>query len=175
MARCFQLQDGIAVLELDRVLNTTPEELDRHRVGLRTARQNRLELIARSTGQLLARLDAAATAANAKVLLNPTSSRSLVTSRNHVTSAVVDFHGRLGIERLLRSVRARAWTDAAAQVRDRALETGAEGVDAAWKIGKETGGRAFSAMGRLGGSLAGSLTERAKRQLGDGSEGGAKR
>ncbi|BAL88613.1 hypothetical protein AMIS_33930 [Actinoplanes missouriensis 431] len=157
------------------MLNTTPEELNRHRVGLRTARQNRLELIARSTGQLLARLDAAATAANAKVLLNPTSSRSLVHSRNHVTNAVVDFHGRLGIERLLRSVRARAWTDAAAQARDRALETGAEGVDAAWKIGKETGGRAFSAMGRLGGSLA----ERAKRQLGDGSgdgaEGGAKR
>ncbi|MEU4560993.1 hypothetical protein AB0F72_21650 [Actinoplanes sp. NPDC023936] len=163
LARCFQLQDGIAVLELDRVLNTTPEELDRHRLALRTARQNRLELISHSTGQLLARLDAAATTANAKVLLNPASSRSLVHSRNHVTSAVVDFDGRLGIDRLRRSLRARAWTDAAAEVRDRALETGAEGVDVAWKFGKETGGRAFSAMGRLGGSLA----ERAMRQLGD--------
>jgi hypothetical protein len=31
LARYFQLQDAIAVLELDRVLDASPEELDRHR------------------------------------------------------------------------------------------------------------------------------------------------
>jgi rRNA processing protein Krr1/Pno1 len=30
LARCFQLQDAIAVLELDRVLDASPEELDGH-------------------------------------------------------------------------------------------------------------------------------------------------
>ena len=60
LARCFQLQDAIAVLELDRVLDASPEELDRHRLALRAARQNRLELISRSTERLMARMDAAA-------------------------------------------------------------------------------------------------------------------
>ena len=72
LARCFQLQDAIAVLELDRVLDASPEELDGHRLGLRAARQNRLELISRSTERLMARMDAAAGTANAKVLLHPT-------------------------------------------------------------------------------------------------------
>jgi hypothetical protein len=38
LARCFQLHDAIAVLELDRVLDATPDELDRHRLALRVCR-----------------------------------------------------------------------------------------------------------------------------------------
>jgi hypothetical protein len=34
LARCFQLQDALAVLELDRVLDASPDELDQHRLGL---------------------------------------------------------------------------------------------------------------------------------------------
>jgi hypothetical protein len=37
LARCFQLQGAIAVLELDRVLDASPEELDGHRLGLKPA------------------------------------------------------------------------------------------------------------------------------------------
>ena len=69
LARCFQLQDAIAVLELDRVLDASPDELDRHRLALRTARDNRMVLISRSTAGLMARMDAAAGTANSKVLL----------------------------------------------------------------------------------------------------------
>lgn len=43
LARTFQLQDGLAVLELDRVRDASPEELDAHRVGLTAARRNRRE------------------------------------------------------------------------------------------------------------------------------------
>ena len=86
LARCFQLQDAIAVLELDRVLDASPEELDGHRLGLRAARQNRLELISRSTERLMARMDAAAGTANTKVLLHPTTSPAVVQSSNHVAS-----------------------------------------------------------------------------------------
>ncbi|MEV4455041.1 hypothetical protein [Microbispora sp. NPDC049633] len=174
LARCFQLQDAIAVLELDRVLDTSPEELDRHRLGLRAARRNRLDLISRSTGRLMARMEAAAGTANAKVLLHPTASRAVVHSSDQVAIAVVDFHGRLGIERDRRSLEARRWADAAAEardkvletgaeVRDKVLETGAEGVDVARQLGNETLDRARSVTGKLSSGIA----ERALRRRGD--------
>lgn len=170
LARCFQLQDAIAVLELDRVLEASQEELDEHRLALRAARQNRLELISRCTERLLARMQAAAAAANTKVLLHPTTVRALVQSSNHVSTAVVDFHGRLGIERDRQSMEARRWADAAVEVRDKVLETGAEGLDVAVQLGTETFGRARSVMGRLSSEIA----ERALRQRGD-AEGAPKR
>lgn len=43
LARCFALHDAVAVLELDRVLDASPHELDRHRLGLKSARRDRLE------------------------------------------------------------------------------------------------------------------------------------
>jgi len=163
LARCFQLQDAIAVLELDRVLDASPDELDRHRLALRTARNNRLELISRSTERLMARMDTAAGTANTKVLLHPTTSRDVVHSSNHVANAVVDFHGRLGIERGRQSMEARRWADAATDVRDKALETGADGVDAARRLGNETLDRAKSGTGKL----SSRITERALRRRRD--------
>lgn len=94
LARCFQLQDAVAVLELDRVLDASPDELEEHRVAIRVARQNSLELISRSTERLMTRMDTAARTANAKVLLNPTTSRAVVHSTNHVEATVADFIGR---------------------------------------------------------------------------------
>ncbi|WP_431951187.1 hypothetical protein [Actinacidiphila sp. bgisy167] len=166
LARCFQLQDAIAVLELERVLDAAPDELDRHRLGLRVARKRRLELISRSTERLLARLSAAAGTANAKVLLHPTASRDVVASSNHVESSVVDFHGRLGIERGRQSWEARRWVDAAEEVKDKVLEKGAERVDAARRLGSGTLGRAKSATDKLSSGIA----ERALRRRGDDEE-----
>ncbi|MFJ4908018.1 hypothetical protein ACIQCR_22220 [Streptomyces sp. NPDC093249] len=166
LARCFQLQDGIAVLELDRVLDTAPDELDRHRLGVRAARQNRLDLISQSTESLMARMNTAAGTANAKVLLHPTASREVVHARNHVESTVVDFHGRLGIKCDPHSLTAKRWMDAAVEVRDKALDRGAEGVDSARRLGNETLDRARSATGRLSGGIAG----RALRRRGDDTE-----
>ncbi|GII83731.1 hypothetical protein Ssi03_17210 [Sphaerisporangium siamense] len=163
LARCFQLQDAIAVLELDRVLDTSPEELDQHRLGLRAARQNRLELILRCTERLMARMDAAAVTANTKVLLYPAKSRAVVHSSDHVAVSVVDFHGRLGIERGRQSLEARRWADAAAEVRDKVLEAGAESIDTARHLGNETLDRARSVTGRLSSGIA----ERALRLRGN--------
>lgn len=117
LARCFQLQDAIAVLELDRVLETSPEELDGHRLGLKAVRKDRLELIARSTERLMARMDAAVGTANTKVLMHPAKAPAVVQSSNHLSIAIVDFHGRLGIERARRSSEARRWADAAKEVK----------------------------------------------------------
>lgn len=142
LARSFQLQDAIAVIELDRVLDAAPDDLDEHRLGLKAARQHRLELIQRSTERLMARMDAAATAANRKVLLHPASARDVVLSSNHVGIAVGDFHGRLGIEGGRQPLEARRWADAVIQVRSRALETGADGADVVRRLGNEALDRA---------------------------------
>jgi hypothetical protein len=163
LARCFQLQDAIAVLELDRVLDASPDDLDRHRLGLRAARNNRLELISRSTERLMARMDAAAGVANTKVLLHPSTSREVVASSNDVANAVVEFHGRLGIEGGRQTLAARQWVDAATDVRDKALDAGADSVDAARRLGGETFGRAKSATGGLSSRIA----ERALRRRKD--------
>ena len=166
LARCFQLHDAVAVLELDRVLDVSPDELDRHRLALRAARQNRMELISRSTERLMARVDAAVGTANTKVLLHPTASPAVVHSGNHVAIAVVDFHGRLGIERGRQALDARRWVDAAAEARDKVLETGAEGVNAARRLGHETVGRARSVTGKVSSGIA----ERVLRRRGDHEE-----
>ncbi|MFC4913236.1 hypothetical protein [Actinomadura gamaensis] len=160
LARSFQLQDAIAVLELDRVLDTSPEELDGHRLGLKTARQNRLEHISRSTEHLVGRMVAAAAKANDKVLLHPTKSPAVVESSNHVVAGIDAFHARLGIESGRRSSETRRWAKAAAEARDRALETGAKGVDAARSRGTETLDRA----GLVKGKLSSGIAERKRRR-----------
>jgi rRNA processing protein Krr1/Pno1 len=159
LARCFQLQDAIAILELDRVLDASPDELDAHRLGLKEARQNRLGHISRSTERLLVRMDAAATAANAKVLFHPTRSPAVVESSNHVAAGVHDFHGRLGIESGRQASDARRWTDAASEARDKALDTGAKSLGAARTLGTETLDRA----GSVGTKLTSGLADRARR------------
>jgi hypothetical protein len=165
LARCYQLQSAVAVLELDRVLDASPDELDQHRIALRITRQNRLDLISVSTERLLTRMEAATRAANAKVLLQPLPARAVVHSSNRVRAAIVDFNARLGIERDREAWEARRWLDAATDVRDRVLETGADGVGAARQLGSGTWERTRSATGRIAGGIA----ERAVRLRGDGT------
>ncbi|MEP7765451.1 hypothetical protein [Sanguibacter sp. 25GB23B1] len=160
LARCSKLQDGISVLELDRVLDASPEELDQHRLALRGARQNRMRRITATTDQLLARMDAAVGTANSKMLLHPNTSRAVVTSSNNVAVRITDFHGQLGIEASREALETRRWIDAAVDVRDRVLKTGAVGVDAARDLGSESFERARSVTGRI----TDEITERANRR-----------
>ncbi|WP_406389028.1 hypothetical protein [Streptomyces sp. NBC_00887] len=166
LARCFQLQDAMAVLELDRVLDVSPEELNEHRLGLKAARQDRLELILRTTERLLARMNAAADTANAKVLLHPAKSPAVVQSSNHVATCVSDFHALLGIEAGGQSSEERRWAHAAAEVRDKALEAGVKGVDTARSLGSDTLDRAGSVTEKLSSGIA----ERVRRRRGRDEE-----
>lgn len=163
LARCYQLQAGVAVLELDRALDASPDELDQHRLALRITRTNRLDLISLSTERLLTRMEAATRTANAKVLLQPAPALAVVRSSNRVRAAVVDFSTRLGIERDREAWEARQCVNAATDARDRVLETGADGVGAARQLGTDTWERTRSATGRLSGGIA----ERALRLRGD--------
>lgn len=182
LARCFQLQDGVAVLELDRVLDASPNELDRHRVALHTARRRRREQIASRTERLVARMDAAAGAANAQVLLHPLQSGAVIQSSNHVATDVVVFNERLGIESGRQTLEARRWTAAVMQTRDKVLESGADGVEAARRLGsksletgadgvdaaKRLGGRTFDGAKAATGKLSGGLSQRLDRLRGKG-------
>ena len=166
LARCFQLHDAVAVLELDRVLDSSPDELDRHRLGLKAAQRDRLELISESTEHLLGRMNTAAVRANSKVLLNPTSSPAVIESSNLVAIDVHEFHGLLGIESGGQSSEARRWGEAAAERWDKTRETGAGGIGAVKRFGSETGGQARSVRGKLSGRLA----ERKRRRREDDEE-----
>lgn len=154
LARCFQLLDGIAVLELDRVLETAPEDLDGYRIGLRAARAERRAAISRSTDRLLERLSGAASLANSKVLLHPSTSPDIVEVADRTAGALDDFHGLLGIEAPRASVEARRWGTAAAEVREKAIASGAERVDAAKRFGSEAKAKAKAASGKVSDRIA---------------------
>lgn len=154
LARCFQLHDAHAILELDRVMDVSPDELDRHRLGLVAARRERVELFERATHQVLGQLNDAAKTANAKVLFNPKQTPEVVDSRNYVATEIGDFHAVMGIESDAESSEARRWREAAAEKVDRARDTGSQGIEGAKRLGNETRQRASSARGRISQGLA---------------------
>lgn len=160
LARCFQLQDALAVLELDRVLDASPDELDAHRLGVRAARAKRQERIATSTATLMARMDAAAGTANRKVLMHPGKATAVVASSNTVAGAVVDFQGRLGIEPDRDALEARRWLEAVGEVRDRVRHGGAAGVGAA----KHVGGQAVELAKTATGTVTNGVSQRVRRR-----------
>lgn len=137
LAHCFYLQQAMGVIELDRVFGTSPDELDRHRIALQTARTSRADLITRTTRRLLERMDAAASLANSRVLLNPFESPAIVRSRNAVTESVGTFHDRLGIEAGGESLEARRWSTAVTATRDDLVKAGEEGMNNARRVGEE--------------------------------------
>ncbi|HEV7148414.1 MAG TPA: hypothetical protein VGN48_15595 [Pedococcus sp.] len=128
LARTFQLQEGLDVLELDRVLDASPDAVEGHRRGLEEARHKRLKDIGAATERLLLRIIAAADTANEKVLLHPAASPKAARASERVGNTIIDFHGLLGLESSGEALVVRRWSSAAGEVRDRAVETGAEGV-----------------------------------------------
>lgn len=149
IAHCVKLQDALAILELDRVLDSSPEDLRQHRQGLREARQNRLAAIHRATELLLERMNSTIERANAKVLLSPRPAREAVSSSNLVVENVLQFQTALEIEDGHESASGKMWRTAAGEVRDRVLETGADGAVAAKQLGGDAVGRVRSGAGRL--------------------------
>jgi len=131
LARCFHLQDGMAMLELDRVLDSAPQDLDSHRLGLAKARQKRLDLISSSTARLLTQMNEAIRSANSKVLLNPRDAPAAVWSSREIATDVVTFRDRFGIESSDATSDAKQWSQAASEVVDKALATGSNGATVA--------------------------------------------
>lgn len=131
LARCAQLQDGVAILELDRVLDSAPEDLDSHRLGLLNAREKRLNLISSLTARLLNQMNETVRSANSRVLLNPHDAPAAVRSSNDIALGVVAFRDRLGIESGHAASDAKRWGQAAGEAVTKALAAGTAGATVA--------------------------------------------
>ncbi|PVW05514.1 hypothetical protein DEA06_05275 [Microbacterium sp. Gd 4-13] len=171
IARCFQLQEALGMLELDRVLDIAPDDVDEHRIALQTARQRRRDVILQTTGMLLSRMDAGAARANAKVLLNPMSATAVVNARNHVAGGLGEFYVALGVAEDQTSVEARRWSAAAADVRDGVIGAGADGAQAVGRFGSDVLETARISTGRLAERLA----KRLQREEGSAKEDAGRR
>ena len=154
LAHCFRLQEGIGVLELDRVLDASPDELDDHRRGLQLARQRRLDQLATGTASLLQRMDAAAGTADAKLLLNPMAAPKVLSARNKVHNDVMSFQQLLGIDGDQADLEGRRWRDAALEARDKVVASGSDGLDSAVQAGSNTLESARLATGRAAEGLS---------------------
>lgn len=167
LARCLQLQDALAVLELDRVFDSSPADLDRHRVAVKAARSKRRDLISTSTKRLLSRMDAAAVGANEQVLFHPLKAGRVVHSGNEVADDVVVFHERLGFEASRRAIEAKPWRVAAKDAKGEAIETGGRGVEAVRQFSLKTFGGAKAGAEKITGSAAEHLPWRRADEQGD--------
>lgn len=123
LARCSQLNDAVGVLELDRVLDSSPEDVGGHRTALNTARQQRLDQITTSTSGLITRVEAVGAYANGKLLLNPFESPAVIKASNTIGSRVEDFQRVLEIGESREELTARLWGEAAKDLRDDVVET----------------------------------------------------
>ncbi|MDO7882262.1 hypothetical protein [Antiquaquibacter soli] len=137
LARTVQLQEGVSVLELDRVLDASPEELEDHHAGLLAARHNRLRHIERCTGTLLAQMDETVRKANAAVLLNPFDSPAAVKSSNNVVERVHGLRDRLGIAAGSDGIAAKRWSQAAGEMVEKIKEGTVGGAGVAKRLGSQ--------------------------------------
>ncbi|PPG29158.1 hypothetical protein [Pseudoclavibacter sp. RFBB5] len=137
LAHSVQVNDALAVLEIDHALEGVPEQIESHRVGVLSARRDRLMHISLTTTRLLERMQTAADKANSKVLLNPFAAVNVVRLSSGVASAITDFHDRLEIEDDERALEARRWRDAVVDVRDTGIEVANDRFDDAKRIGSE--------------------------------------
>ena len=129
LARSLQLQDMLSLLELDRVLDSLPEQLDKHRLGLNAARCNRQELIAKCTFHLLSEMDETVKKANSKVLFNPFKSPAAVHASNQVAAELHHFRAKIGIETDYDSYKPKGWMRAATEAGDKMLATTTKSID----------------------------------------------
>lgn len=112
VAHCFELQDALDVMRLDRVLEESPGSLDDQRSALESYRQERRSSILEATDHLVARIDSAAETANSAVLLHAKAAKTVTGSANGVGEAVAQLHAPLGIESGRKGVESPGWWEA---------------------------------------------------------------
>lgn len=160
LARCFQLQDGLDLLELDRVLDASPDELDRHREAIQAGRRKRRDLIATTTRRLLERMDAAAGVANTKVLLHPVKASAVVRSSNEAGTNVAHFNSRLGIHQGREELEPKRWGEAVGDARDTVVQTAETGAAATARFSVEAFANAKSFTSDVSANIADRLLKR---------------
>lgn len=172
LARSLQLQDAITILELDRVAQVEPDELDQHRQAVKTAREHRVRVISENADHLLKQLDQTAEKANKEVLLHPQQSPRIVDYCNLIKQDMAEFGQGIGLDRSSDPLTSRPWLDAARDTTSQIMETSREGVDTARNIGGQVLGKTLKGVSTAW-DLSGQALDRTKggvdnaRGLGD--------
>lgn len=149
LALCDRLQDSLGIIELDRVLETAPEQLDAHRTGLLAARQERRQLLLDSTAMLLERMEQTARRANAEVLTSPLQAPRVVRSTNASAAQVAEFREVLEADPAHQDVEARRWWQAATEAGQAAADAITTGASSGAQTVKDLGSRAKSRADRV--------------------------
>lgn len=134
IARSLRLQDAVDIFELERVLDVEPEDLERHRLGLRTARMRRFAKVENAMGSFAAQLTEKAEWANKEIFLHPIKTPQLVSSAQNISRTVSEFQHLIGVEVNNGVVDVRPWKEGAIEARDGAIELAVEVADKAKKI-----------------------------------------
>lgn len=153
LARCCHLQDAVGVLELERVLDASPDDLDQHRLGLKASREDRFSLIAGATGPLLDQMSVVAAQANAKVLVHPRRAPRMVESSNVVTAEVAELRSLFAADAAVEAAESRSWSDAAGEAWSKTRTTTADGLGALKQVGVGAVGHVGSAKDKLADKL----------------------
>lgn len=147
LARCFELQDELEILELDYVARSRPAQLEGHRQGLDENHADRRSTIAKKTTHLLDSLNKAGDIAAANILLHARAAQKTAAAINDLSAMIDNFYAPLGIETDRNVLTLTPWQ---AALRDREqLKT----------AGKEAGQKALVA-GTAVGTVALALTSR---------------
>jgi hypothetical protein len=126
IARCFQLDDAMGILELDRVVNDSPEEIESHRRTLRAQREQRIALVEKQTNRIFESIAGASQVAYEDKLLHPANSRAIANNARAINEGTAEFVQTLGIANGAGEVTERRWVEAAVEKRDDLVEDGAE-------------------------------------------------
>jgi hypothetical protein len=163
LANCSSLYDSVAILELDRIMDSTPEDLDNHRMGLHAARFSRLEAISSTLRNMLSRVSKSVERANEKVLFNPLQTPKTIESCRNVAIAIIEVFSVFGISMEEQTTEARRWVDAASERIDATRKVTADTAVAVQNLSKE----AASTAKLLKGKVSEKLAERMRRPADD--------
>ncbi|WP_339350360.1 hypothetical protein [Bifidobacterium indicum] len=172
LAGSLRLQDAGTILELDRVAQVEPDELDQHRRAAKTSREHRVRVISDNADHLLKQVDQTAEKANQEVLLHPQQSPRIVDYCNLIKQDMAEFGQGIGLDRSSDPLISRPWLDAARDTTFRIMETSREGVDTARNIGGQVLGKTLEGASAAW-DLSGQVLDRTKggvdnaRDLGD--------
>ncbi|NDD96672.1 MAG: hypothetical protein EBZ93_04135 [Actinobacteria bacterium] len=159
LANCASLYDSIAIIELDRIMDTNPEDLDNHRIGLKAARANRMGAIAQALEGMLGKVSESVERANAKVLFNPLQTPKTVESCRGIALAIIEVSSVFGLSTQEQSSEARKWVDAASERIEATRKVTADTAVAVQNARKE----AVSTAKVLKGKVSEKLAERRRR------------
>ncbi|WP_298746396.1 hypothetical protein [uncultured Serinicoccus sp.] len=91
LARCIALQDRQYVLELARVFDEGPEQVDSHRQGIEIARADRVRRIEQALRDIAASVSESAALSNLSTVVNPLSAPRVARRAGAITTHVATF------------------------------------------------------------------------------------